>query len=320
MTIPAQGIGPVLAALESEQVGWTRNALCRLEERGFSGRIITADSQDGDFYLGDALAFAPAQNAAPLVGAAGEDLVACLDMHDDTMRQIEDAIGLAAEFHDYGPLAEAAAVIALARDGAAIGRVAIRKRVIVIHRKESLAILSLGFIAARLPIADAERLSPGDMLILERGPWSVIDCPSDLSVKPLGLHPETGVIALVLAPSQSAASTPPEPINMTQPNDVAGLKVAVALHLADIALTTDELSALSERGTLDIGAVNEGLSATLSVGGRTIGRGEIVRLGDRFAVLLDGSESPRSSRTEDENSDDASEPMHEPGAARSENE
>jgi hypothetical protein len=33
--------------------------------------------------------------------------------------------------------------------------------------------------------------------------------------------------------------------------------------------------------------VAEGLEVTLSVGGRAIGRGAVVRLGDRFGVLLE---------------------------------
>ena len=74
---------------------------------------------------------------------------------------------------------------------------------------------------------------------------------------------------------------------MTSAQSLSGLTVPVAVHLADIAVSQADLAGMAETGTLDIGAVSEGLRVALSIGGRPIGHGEIVRVGDRFAVLLE---------------------------------
>lgn len=93
---------------------------------------------------------------------------------------------------------------------------------------------------------------------------------------------------------------------MSSSDQTRQLSVPVTIHLADIAVTQADLERMAQSGTFDLGAVSEGLSARLSVGGRSIGSGEIVRLGDRFAVLLDQSDPPAhavdtvSSRSEEE--------------------
>lgn len=304
MTLAVQGVADALAVLRQEQVQWTRNALYRLRDAKFDALIRHAGTFEGGWFLGETLAFSPIGDAAQPLGAAADDLMRTLDDHAQWLSQIEKAIGLAAEFADFGPLVEPCAVIDLDK-----GRIAVRAPVAPRFEPPKLQMLSPGFVVARLQLNEAERLGSGDMLILERGPWPMIGDHSTLSRVSLGLDPVTGAIG-PLAPgsgadirprasSNNSAIASPEPIAMTQPHELSGLNVSVALHLPDRVLTTDELSAMMGRGAFDIGAIGEGLSVTLSIGGRTIGSGDIVRLGDRFAVLLDGAEDAAFAPSED---------------------
>ena len=292
-----QGIGPALDALDRDQVRWTRNAARRLGANGFDARIALPDPQPADWYIGENLAFLPRDPAA-LKGAPPEELVATLNAYEETLRQVESAIGLAAEFDASAPLPRDVAVLHLASGGAAIGDLAILAPVDPAVPASAPTILPLRFVAARLPVAEAELLEASDMLILERGPWPMLGEgmeAGDPAGGTMGFDPATGRIARILAPDRGPHSHPHladtgDTPFMTDPNETTGLKVPVALHLADIAVTQDELRTMAETGTFDLGSISEGLKAVLSVGGRTIGRGEIVRLGDRFAVLLDGAE------------------------------
>ena len=90
---------------------------------------------------------------------------------------------------------------------------------------------------------------------------------------------------------------------MSTPEAAAGLMVPVTIHLADMAVDQADLARLGETGTFDLGAVHEGLSATLLIAGRRIGQGEIVRIGDRFAVLLDHAETAEQTPDEAEAGD-----------------
>lgn len=74
---------------------------------------------------------------------------------------------------------------------------------------------------------------------------------------------------------------------MVQAFETAELSVPVTLRLPDTVVTASELDKLADGGTLELGPVVEGLTVSLSVGGRSIGDGELIRLGDRFAILLE---------------------------------
>ncbi|SOB86450.1 Flagellar motor switch/type III secretory pathway protein FliN [Sphingomonas guangdongensis] len=143
---------------------------------------------------------------------------------------------------------------------------------------------ALSIAAAALAIDDAAALGPGDLLVLPAGPWRgtvTIAAQGDLAV---ALEPGSGT--LVHAPAWNGRDGA---LDDDQPaaDRMRELRVSVAVGLPDVAVTAADLAALREGGTLPLGPVTAGLAVTLSVGGRVIAAGEIVRLGDRFAVHVD---------------------------------
>lgn len=288
MSVPVQGLAPALYQLDPARVAWAHAAAQRLAAHGFEATVTPARGAAGSWYRGDHLAFVPLRDP-PAKGAAAEDLVRLLSAHDDVLDAIELATGLAAEFTDFVPLAEDWPVIALHRAGEALARIAVLSDVAPLHDAVPPAILRLGFVAARLLVAEAQRLEAGDLLVLSHGPWPLVSDGTGAfarpGIPPLGYDPATGVIAPTLA-DDAGSSSGAQPA-MTPDELPDGLTVPVTVHLADTAVTQAELARMAQTGTFDLGAVSEGLRARLSIGGRSIGEGEIVRLGDRFAVLLE---------------------------------
>jgi flagellar motor switch/type III secretory pathway protein FliN len=293
MTKPFQGLGAVLPRLDPDRINWARAAVQRLMASGFDAAITPARGDDKAlWYRGDRLAFAPLA-PAPLDGAPADELIAVLSANEALLAVIERALGVAAEFATYAPLGEDVPVITLRRDGAVQARIAVFTRLEPLPSPPPPVLVRLACVGVRLSLADAERLEGGDMLVLTPGPWPLAEeAESALTapgLPPLGFDPVTGKVAAILSPFSAASQG--APFAMPTSETPAGLTVPVVVHLSDIAITQADLARLSETGTFDLGAVSDGLTATLLVGGRRIGQGDIVRLGDRFAVLLDHVEA-----------------------------
>ncbi len=65
------------------------------------------------------------------------------------------------------------------------------------------------------------------------------------------------------------------------------LTVPVTVRLPAIGVAAAELATLAEGGTVRLMPLAEGLEVELLVAGRPIATGELVRLGDDFAVLVE---------------------------------
>jgi flagellar motor switch/type III secretory pathway protein FliN len=294
MSLPFQGPGAALAQLDPEQIGWARAAAARLAAAGFETSVTPVQSDDAEhWYQGLQFDFAPL--AEPILrGAPAEHLMHLLSANEAVLAEIEQALGLAAEFSSCGPRSGHAPAITLRRDGAAVARIVVLAPVEPLPAPPPPPVLApLMCNAARLPMTEAEQLAGGDMVLLLHGPWPLAEAAGGALAAPelpaLGYDPVRGAIVPLLAappPSAQGASLP-----MTSASSLSGLTVPVAVHLADIAVSQTDLARVAETGTLDIGAVSEGLRVLLSIGGRPIGHGEIVRLGDRFAVLLEQTAS-----------------------------
>ncbi|MDY7098020.1 MAG: hypothetical protein SXU28_07770 [Pseudomonadota bacterium] len=308
MSLPVQGLGSALCDVSPARIEWAQAAAKRLEQAGFEVSIGAAKQGQRDWFLSATLAFEPLRQPV-LKGASGEELARILSAHEDVLQDVEQALGLAAEFSDYGPLDEAAPALTVSRDGCALGRVVVCSEVASTDADADAdagggaVILCLAFNAARLSIKEAEALEGGDMLVLNHGPWPLIpDAQANggqaaanpliaPGMPPLGLDPHTGRLIPTLSDQASPDTSAGAYSEVSSQENPAALSVPVAIHLGDTAVTQAELARMAQTGTFDLGAVSEGLSAQLSVGGRIIGRGEIVRIGDRFAVLLDKSET-----------------------------
>ncbi|WP_375402164.1 FliM/FliN family flagellar motor switch protein [uncultured Sphingomonas sp.] len=137
--------------------------------------------------------------------------------------------------------------------------------------------------AVQLSVEDAGALGPGDLVLLGSAPW-----PATLSVEAAGdftaaFHPDTGALTLRLSDRNTALSDG-DPPGLDQ---LRAFRVPVEIKLPGVFATLEQLAALREGGTFALGALTAGLAVELSVGGRALATGELVRLGDRYAVLID---------------------------------
>ncbi|MGB3471684.1 MAG: hypothetical protein WBA51_12750 [Erythrobacter sp.] len=320
-----QGLGGSVCDLSLDRIEWARAAAHRLKASGLEASIAPARREVGEWYTGQHLAFAPLREV-PLLGAPAEEWMRILSAQEDILADIEQALGVAAEFADVRPLSDDWPALIVHRDGQALCHLVILNALNgADYQAPSFSppvLLQAGFIAARLSISEAEALEPGDMLVLNSGPWPLLRVEGGAlhqpGIPPLGYDPLSGTLTPLLtedAPPFNGALGAMSLSDTPSPETAAGgLSVPVAIHLADIAITQAELARMAQTGTFDLGAVTQGLSAQLSVGGRSIGRGEIVRIGDRFAVLLEGSESVDSAPAAPENTEDPAQSAG-PGAA-----
>lgn len=134
--------------------------------------------------------------------------------------------------------------------------------------------------AAFLSVEDANALTPGDLLILQPAPWRAVLTAGPLDDTQVVFDPGTGRV-------EQGGRMAGEMGQEEAAEQLRRFQVPVELALAAGSATLAELAALREGGTLPLGPVTAGLSVTLSVGGRALGTGELVRLGDRFAVVVD---------------------------------
>ncbi len=286
MNAPPDGIADTLATLDPVQVASTHAAARRLSTIGLATRIRSADGRSGGWYLGDNFAFRPATATRAAAGAAADDLVEALDLHDALLAEIEAATGYATEFSDHGALGSDAAAIQLMRGGEQLGELVVHAVVEDGGPLPSFDLLAIEALAARLSLPDAEALGPGDMVLLSRGPWPLT--ASVASMKDgFALDPATGRLGSQFPIGSALADHTQDALPMPDPNFAPALTIPVSVRLGDMALSAADIATLTAGGTVDLGPVAEGLHVHLSVGGRIIGSGEIVRLGDRFGVLLE---------------------------------
>lgn len=142
----------------------------------------------------------------------------------------------------------------------------------------------LGAVAAHLSVEDAGALAPGDMVVLHPAPWAAV-----LRVEPAGdfaagYDPGTGLLTSGRGSGRSELNQGGEGGGA---DPLRGFRVPVEIRLDGASATLEELATLREGGTLALGPLTAGLRVDLSVGGRPIASGEVVRLGDRYAVLVE---------------------------------
>jgi Type III flagellar switch regulator (C-ring) FliN C-term len=134
-----------------------------------------------------------------------------------------------------------------------------------------------------LLVDEAAGIDRGDLLLLEKKPAAEIYWPIDATAgiaveKRVGwLDMETGTFGCAIAGENS----------MIDATKFGGFSVPVTIALPARTTSLESLSALQPGASLPLGAIAEGLIVEVSVGGRPIARGELVQIGDRFAVHIE---------------------------------
>ncbi|HVJ01023.1 MAG TPA: FliM/FliN family flagellar motor switch protein, partial [Sphingomonas sp.] len=140
-------------------------------------------------------------------------------------------------------------------------------------------VLRLLVAGPRLGVDEAGALVAGDLVLIGTRPGATIEASDgasragqlDLVSGSFTLHPEGNPMAA--DPAASAA-----------PRDFA---VPLTVRLPDRATSAASLAALRPGTALPLGPLTDGMPVELLVAGRLLARGELVQLGDRFAVLIE---------------------------------
>ncbi len=154
--------------------------------------------------------------------------------------------------------------------------------------------VSLDCLAARLPLADAAGIAAGDLLLLPHMLSATLMAANDIH--------ENGhfeIASGIWRPGSFAEAEDGMSDSGDGPESSSeGFTVPVTLHLPQQAVDAATLTALAPGAVLSLSPLIQGLSVELRVGGRRIARGEIVEMGENFAVHIDESYSTPASASE----------------------
>lgn len=129
----------------------------------------------------------------------------------------------------------------------------------------------------RLPVADASDLSDGDLLLIPNRAVATLIRPH--------VAPVSGMIDFTtgsFTAGQNGASMPDD-----DPAAAPDFMVPLTIRLPDRMTSAASLASLAPGITLPLGPLTEGMPVELRVADRLLARGELVQLGDRFAVLIE---------------------------------
>jgi flagellar motor switch/type III secretory pathway protein FliN len=150
--------------------------------------------------------------------------------------------------------------------------------------------IRLEAIAARLALSDAAAINGGDMLLLHETLMASLSLPNGDTQQGLWNSKNGEWRAGSFADLEDDMVDEDASAN-ADANDIADaapvFTVPVTLKLPDQAMDAATLSSLAPGAILSLMPMIEGLQVDLLVGGRRIARGEIVQLGENFAVHID---------------------------------
>ncbi len=267
-------------------------ALCRLLAAQ-DVIVSTLDVEpDGHWFAAEAVSFRlerAGHEAITLTPERIEDAAAALDMFEPALRAIEAALGISLEPAALGPLDNGATLrLGLAHDGhrlALAWRSGIegsisedwtaRARALPLHGADIPCPYTVTLAGPRLTIGEASDLEGGDLVLL----GTLVAA----RLVPLDGPPIAG--RLLLAEGRFTAEE--EGRSMPEAAATADFAVPLQICLPERMTSAATLAALVPGATLPIGPVTDGMPVELIVGGRRLARGELVKIGDGFAVLIE---------------------------------
>jgi flagellar motor switch/type III secretory pathway protein FliN len=265
-------------------------ALCALlRAAGMSVRLVDADGQMFVTESGVSFSVASMGGQVPIVSATRvSEAVAILDAVDPLLVDVEAALGVSLDAIGICTTVPGAIGIQLSRDNDSLIVAAPRDHARRADWIAGAAALppssahmpvgvSLTIGGPRLTVAEASALALGDLLLVAQHTVATLRTPH--------LPDMTGAFDFStgqFSPGQTGAAMPDEP-----PNAAADFMVPLSIQLPDRMTSAASLAALAPGVTLPLGPLTEGMPVELRVADRLLARGELVQLGDRFAVLVE---------------------------------
>jgi hypothetical protein len=170
-------------------------------------------------------------------------------------------------------------------------------RVRTAHPKDVPVLFETLIIAATLPIEEAAALSDGDMILIGRQAPAKLRWGDALGEGPKqpsvdgSVDFSTGLFILQIEKDDAMASEP------------QGFGVPVTISLPTRTTSAESLAALKPGVTLPLGPITAGLRVDILVGGRSLAQGELVQVGDQFAVLIEDRASMDDAIVADQGAD-----------------
>jgi flagellar motor switch/type III secretory pathway protein FliN len=254
------------------------------------------------FAAGDGAKFHIARiddHAVPLSPERISDAVSALDHADPMLVAIEQALGIPMDADVLTADAPDNAIFIALTCGADEIHLAIprdhprrdewlhRAAFSPLNNAQMPCIVQIEAVGPRLHVAEASDLADGDLLLIPN------KAPATLSAAHIA--PVPGMIDLttgIFSAGQNGASMPD---NAPAPD----FMVPLTIRLPDRMTSAASLSSLVPGTTLPLGPLTEGMPVELRVADRLLARGELVQLGDRFAVLVESREDIADPVSED---------------------
>jgi hypothetical protein len=225
-----------------------------------------------------------------------EAAAAALDAIDPVLDQLEAVLGIALEPLDLltAPITDAILIEIACRDGQDVRHVlqlaAKPSTLNLAHmnaaRSTARAALrdapcpfTITATAADLSIDDASDLACGDLLIIGSRASTRLQWPAQ-SADGDQQHSNSGWLDLTTGLYL-------EGDNMSANPGRGGFAVPVTIALPPKTTSVEVLANLKPGATLPLGPITAGLIVDVQVGGRALARGELVQIGDQFAVLIE---------------------------------
>lgn len=265
------------------------DGLCALlRNAGLQVRVATTDHVTSWFAAGEGVHFHIAAvdgGAVPLSTDRISDAVAALDAIDPILVAVEGALGVSMDADAMAIEAPENGVVLSLALGADLLHLAVpvdhARRDNWIMRAETLppsdahmpCIVRIDAAGPRLSVAEASDLSDGDFLLIPNRTLATLIRPH---VDPVG-----GMIDLTTGRFSAGQN------GAAMPDENADFLVPLTIRLPDRMTSAASLSSLASGTTLALGPLTEGMPVELRVADRLLARGELVQLGDRFAVLIE---------------------------------
>ena len=203
-------------------------------------------------------------------------LAALIDRLDDVLDRVEAALGVVVEFDaTVAAPADGSVAVAVEWDGGRIALVplAAAPPIPPIRNPDARLPVALAVAGPRLGVDEAATIGMGDLLLLPDGRWPALLRSPGRDERAGHYDPDTG--DWIQGDTMADADT-----------TTGGFTVATTLSLPPVTATVGQLEALHPGATIAIGPVTAGLTAELRVAGRMVAQGEIVRLGEQYALLV----------------------------------
>ncbi len=274
------------------------NALLHLLAREGTRVELAAKAAVGAYVFAVNSDCAFALSTAPADPTALDQLCDALDGADALLSHVERQLGIALDPQGYGPLEHSAFAqpdaffVNLYESDSAVHLALVAGDVEAeIWRNRAAAIsyparsvpvpVTLQCQAARLPIAVAAGLAAGDLLLLPRFILSTLVSSATPEV--------TGRFDAHSGEWRAGEFGDFEDDTMTDidPPATTGFAVPITLRLPQQAVDAAQLAAMAPGMVLPLSPLSHGLAVELLVGGKRVARGEIVEMGENFAVHID---------------------------------